>query len=198
MYKMSHNTTKPTNDLCAQRRLKSACISVQSDQSFRCPNEETLGPWLPTERNPRPDCADTQDDLSFCWAHILFCWFRRAAIQMFQNARYWNNLICIWAVTWQNQQIGMCAQRRLRSAWASAQSDQSSLSAWRKLRSLATHWAHREDSDQSGRMPRLNWVFAGRTCHFVGFVTMRLFFFSNASFVVGQYKMRYIIRGERG
>ena len=33
----------------------------------------------------------------------------------------------------------MCAQRRLRSAWPSAQSDQSSLSAWRKLGSLATH-----------------------------------------------------------
>ena len=30
----------------------------------------------------------------------------------------------------------LCAQRRLRSAWASAQSEQSSLSAWRKLRSL--------------------------------------------------------------
>ena len=31
----------------------------------------------------------------------------------------------IWAASWQNQQNGMCAQRRLRSAWASAQSDQS-------------------------------------------------------------------------
>ena len=30
--------------------------------------------------------------------------------------------------------------------------------------------ADSEDSDQSGRMPRLIWVFAGRTCHFVGFV----------------------------
>ena len=52
----------------------------------------------------------------------------------------------IWAVTWQTQQNGMCAQQKLRSAWASAQSDQSSLSAWRKLESLVTHWAHREDS----------------------------------------------------
>ena len=26
----------------------------------------------------------------------------------------------IWATSWQNQQNGMCAQRRLRSAWASA------------------------------------------------------------------------------
>ena len=39
----------------------------------------------------------------------------------------------------------------------------SSLSAWRKLGSLATHWAHSEDSDQTGWMPRLIWVFAGRT-----------------------------------
>ena len=31
----------------------------------------------------------------------------------------------IWATSWQNQQNGMCVQRRLRSAWASAQSDQS-------------------------------------------------------------------------
>ena len=37
------------------------------------------------------------------------------------------------------------------------------LSAWRKLESLATHRAHREDSDQTGRMPRLIWVVAGRT-----------------------------------
>ena len=39
----------------------------------------------------------------------------------------------------------------------------SSLSAWRKLGSLATNWAHSEDSDQTGRMPRLIWVFAGGT-----------------------------------
>ena len=32
---------------------------------------------------------------------------------------------------------------------------ESSLSAWSKLGSLATHWAHSEDSDQTGRMPRL-------------------------------------------
>ena len=39
----------------------------------------------------------------------------------------------------------------------------SSLSAWRKLGSLATHWAHSKESDQTGWMPRLIWVFAGRT-----------------------------------
>ena len=46
----------------------------------------------------------------------------------------------------------------IRPVWS-----ESSLSAWRKLGYLATHWAHSEDSDQTGRMPRLIWVFAGRT-----------------------------------
>ena len=67
-----------------------------------------------------------------------------------------------WAASWQNQQNGMCAQQRLRSAWASAQSDQN-LCAWRKPRSLATHWAHSKDFDQTGWMPRPIRVFAGRT-----------------------------------
>ena len=34
----------------------------------------------------------------------------------------------------------------------------SSLSAWRRLGSLVTHWVHNEDSDQTGHMPRLIWV----------------------------------------
>ena len=34
--------------------------------------------------------------------------------------------------------------------------------------------ADNEDSDQTGQMPRLTWVFTGRTSHFVGFVTTRL------------------------
>ena len=52
----------------------------------------------------------------------------------------------------------------IRPVWS-----ESSLSAWRKLGSLATHWVHSEDSDQTGRMPRLIclcWVHS----HFVGFV----------------------------
>ena len=46
----------------------------------------------------------------------------------------------------------------IRPVWS-----ESSLSAWRNLGSLATHWAHSEDSDQNGQMPRLIWVFAGCT-----------------------------------
>ena len=33
----------------------------------------------------------------------------------------------------------------------------------KKLGSLATHWAHSEDTDKTWQMPRLIWVFAGRT-----------------------------------
>ena len=55
----------------------------------------------------------------------------------------------------------------IRPVWS-----ESSLSAWKNLGSLATHWVHSEDSDQTGRMPRFIWVFAGRTlilfvCHVV-------------------------------
>ena len=73
-----------------------------------------------------------------------------------------------------------CAQLRTRSAWhppslikvfavhmKKALVLSYPLSAQRRLRSA---WAL-DDSDQPGHpMPRLIWVFAGCTCHFVGFV----------------------------
>ena len=76
--------------------------------------------------------------------------------------------------SWQNQQNDLCAQRRLISAWASVQSDQSSLCAQWVTQDKSFLRADSEDSDQTGWMPRLIWVFAGRTCHFVGFVMRRL------------------------
>ena len=57
----------------------------------------------------------------------------------------------------------VCAQPRLRSAWASAQSDQSSLCAQWVPKDPSFLHADSEDSDQNGRTPRLIWVFAGRT-----------------------------------
>ena len=67
----------------------------------------------------------------------------------------------------------MWVQRRLRSAWVSTQSDQSSMSSWRKLGSLATHWVHSEDSDQTDLS--LRWVHS----HFVGFVMRWLKWFTS-------------------
>ena len=46
----------------------------------------------------------------------------------------------------------------IHPAWS-----ESSLSAWRNLGSLATHWVHSKDSDQTLRMPWLIWVFTGLT-----------------------------------
>ena len=37
----------------------------------------------------------------------------------------YHQILNIWAAAWQNQQNDLCAQLRLRSAWASAQFDQS-------------------------------------------------------------------------
>ena len=74
------------------------------------------------------------------------------------------------ATSRQNQQND-CAPTKDSDQLASTQSDQESL--------LCAQWVVKdpsflhvdsEDSDQTGRMPRLIGVFAGRTCHFVGFV----------------------------
>ena len=61
----------------------------------------------------------------------------------------------------------------IRPVWS-----ESSLSAWRNLGSLFTHWAHSEDFDQTGWMDAqvdlsLRWAHT----HFVGFVMSRLMYF---------------------
>ena len=57
----------------------------------------------------------------------------------------------------------VCPQRRLRSAWASAQSDQSSLCAQWVAKDPSFLHVDSEYPDQTGWMPRLIWVIAGRT-----------------------------------
>ena len=42
--KMSRLMSKPAKWVCAQQRLRSAWASAQSDQSLRCPQEESLAP----------------------------------------------------------------------------------------------------------------------------------------------------------
>ena len=76
----------------------------------------------------------------------------------------------IWAAAQQNQQNEVCLAKTEISLGICLVWSKPSLSAWRSLGSLATHWAYNEDSDQTGWMPRLIWVFAGRTsfcwfCH---------------------------------
>ena len=73
--------TKQTKWVCSQRRLSLAWASTQSDQSLRCPHEESLGPYHPLSAQRRiwSDWADAQADLSVGWAHMPFCWFCHVA-----------------------------------------------------------------------------------------------------------------------
>ena len=41
------------NGMCAQQSLRSAWAFTQSDQSLRCPHEESLGPYLPFQRTAK-------------------------------------------------------------------------------------------------------------------------------------------------
>ena len=100
------------------------------------------------------------------------CWSSEKKID--QKADVLREKVLPWSVLWswpkrQNLQTGMCAQRRLRSAWASAQADQSICCALYGKLKTQSFFFDSEDSDQTGRMPRLIWVFAKRTFHFVGF-----------------------------
>ena len=81
----------------------------------------------------------------------------------------------LWATSWQNQQNGICAKRRLRSAWASAQSDQSSLCVqWvakdpRFLHADSEDWSDWADAQAD---LSLRWAHT----HFVGFVLRQLLY----------------------
>ena len=83
---MSRLMTKQQNGMCAQRRLRSAWASAQSDQSLRLPHDKSLCPYLPIECTAKTlirlsGCPGWYESLlgaqSFCWfchdvAHITF------------------------------------------------------------------------------------------------------------------------------
>ena len=88
----------------------------------------------------------------------------------------------IWAASRQNQQNGMCTQQRLGSARASTESDQSSVSAGRKLGFLPTLWVHSKDwSDLAYAQADLSLCWAH--IHFVGFVMRRLIYFQSVVYI---------------
>ena len=77
----------------------------------------------------------------------------------------------------------LCAQRRqislrIRPVWS-----ESSLSAWRSTEPLATHWAHSKNSDQTGRMPRLIWVFLNNLLKKKRIIKLREYRFLNYSII---------------
>ena len=68
-----------------------------------------------------------------------------------------------WAALVDNVLSNMCAQLKLKSACASAQSDQSLCCPHeKKIASSTIQNAPSDDSDQTARMRRLIWIFTGR------------------------------------
>ena len=169
-----------TQASCWQRKLWSDWADAQADlslrwahmtfcrfcralsQSFRCPHEETLHPWLSKVAQWRfwLDCAYAQAELNLQWAlmsegrltgvapHTCMC------PEMSQRTTK--------PTKWHVHTVGIQISLGIRPVWS-----ESSLCAQWVTKDRSFLHADSEESDQTGRMPRLIWVFAGRTCHFV-------------------------------
>ena len=125
--------------------------------------------------------ADAQADLNLRWAHSHFVGFVMSRLILsffFVMILFLNSTLCFasaleqnWPTAWQNQN-DLCTHQRLRSAWASRPVwSEFSLSVWRNLKFLASCLS------AQWRLIRLGWlirVFARPSCHFVGFVVLRL------------------------
>ena len=192
---LSRLMTKSTKWLCAQWRLRSAWASAQSDQNLRCAlsalrtqaffmrttkTDQTGLIWVFTGRTCHfvgfvmrrlflLEFWDWHDDQVI--GNELFTWLSTRVV--FRGVSWGFYFFPIWAAAWQNQQ-----NIRVPSEDTDQPGQPPSLIIIIiGLGSLATQWAHSEDSDQTGRMPRPIWVFAGHTGHFVGFVFCRLIWY---------------------
>ena len=113
--------------------------------------------------------VDAQADLSLRWVLMSFCWFCRTAAKigylLYVNMSRLMTKRTKWHVRPAKTQISL----GIRPVW----SEPLLCTQW-VAKDLSFLHAHSEGSDQTGRTPRLIWVFAGRTCHVVGFVMRRL------------------------
>ena len=84
-FKWAASWQNQQNGMCAQRRLRSAWASAQSDQSLRCPRMKkawVLSYPLSAQRRLWSDWADAQADLTLWWAHMPLCWFCHEVVQI--------------------------------------------------------------------------------------------------------------------
>ena len=96
-----------------------------------------------------------------------YTWFRGSPLLMSAVSETTNNKWTYtwqryWATTWQNQQNeGAPAKPHISLGIRPVWSESSLCAQWVAKDQRFLH-AYSEDSDQTGRMPRLIWVFAGR------------------------------------
>ena len=92
--------------LCAQRRLRLAEPSTQSDQSLRnwtaSRNGRSLAYLFNTQRRLWSNCADVQADLSLRWAQLLFSCFCHNAAQITSSTELHHIVIRITKLNDQN------------------------------------------------------------------------------------------------
>ena len=105
---LSHNMTKPTEWVCTQRRLRSAWASTQSEQSLRCPLEETLGPKLPIERTAKTDQTGLISVFTGCSVTLLVLSCRGSCLELGKTSRGWGLLCSCQGLTRYCSISGIC------------------------------------------------------------------------------------------
>ena len=149
----------------------------------------------------KPSCSaseaslDVQADLRLCWSNIAQDTFSHAQAHLVGTVKCFDGnfqkVKLVYIIGEHSLPVSAYEPQHDKTNKVTVRPAKSQISlgicpVWSES-SLCAQWvakdpnflhAGSEDSDQSGRMPRLIWVFAGRTCHFVGLVTMRLIFSS--------------------
>ena len=160
---MSHVMKNPVFVICEQQRHRSACASAQSDQRlcYSLPRQYNISFFYIKNFKPLVSlcgCAGWFE------SNLVVHRFSRDKAQIFSViSGQWNEKPLNEPRHDKSDKMTVQPAKAqislgIRPVWS-----ESSLSAWRNLGSLATHWVHSEDSDQTGRIPRLIWVFAGHT-----------------------------------
>ena len=111
--------------------------------------------------SPEPSLLAQAISTKFAWRGpiVVYLWHETEALT---NHVIYNVFHNNWAASWQNQQNGVCAQRRLRSAWTSTWfKDSGQRRLWSsspgdknmsqcKTKTYKVIWAPSKDSDQPG------------------------------------------------
>ena len=106
--------------MCAQRRLRSAWASAQSDQSLRCPHEESWVLSYPLSAQQRlwSDWVDVQADLSLRWAYMPFCWFFSVVLFcLFRQDHSLRRWVYGWCKHWYSQGNRIWAALKTMHGW---------------------------------------------------------------------------------
>ena len=133
-------------------------------------------------------CSSSACEVSELFIEVTHCFTAAFTSDFFQVARRWKGTVRrtattnasglrIWATSWKKTTTTKWHVRPaktriglgIRPVWS-----ESSLCAQWVAKDPSFLHADCEDTDQTRWMPRLIWVFAGLTCHSVGFVIRRL------------------------